>query len=127
MAPAFYVAVVGLCVSLISLIVIPIAGLFFTDRFELYIYEHLRKDIDASSILLLLWVLTAIIAGWFILVQTLHFFTFFFILKLLFIIFCFVLVCQWHFASVINSLRISIRKSMAKKKRPVIVMYPNSV
>lgn len=66
MIPAFWVAVAGLCVSLICLIVIPFAGIFFFDRIESYVYKHLMKDIETNNLvvfLLILWVFVAIVAG----------------------------------------------------------------
>lgn len=67
MIPGFLVAFVALCTSMVTLIVVPIIGLFFKDWVQRYINEHLGKDfpLNATSLLLLYWFGTAIAAGLF--------------------------------------------------------------
>lgn len=67
MIPGFLVAFVALCASMVTLIVVPIIGLFFKDWLQRFIDEHLGKDFpfNATQVLLYYWFGSAIAAGLF--------------------------------------------------------------
>lgn len=65
MIPGFIVAVVGLCGSVFTLVVVPIIGLFFHDWLQQFMDERLGKDIpvNATGLLLYYWFFALIAAG----------------------------------------------------------------
>lgn len=65
MIPGFIVACVGLFWSWVTLIIIPIIGLFFHDWLQQFMDERLGKDfpVNATGVLLYYWFFTLIVAG----------------------------------------------------------------